>query len=126
MLPLGGCLLATDKPEPGLDIPAAYEYGPKKPQVAEAAMPPLDWWRSFRSKELTELIEEARTSNLDIAAAVAQIVQADAQARVAGAPLLPASPSMAARRVCALRSRPRPAAPPVRLADRSATCCRPR
>jgi NodT family efflux transporter outer membrane factor (OMF) lipoprotein len=89
MLPLGGCLLATDKPEPGLDIPAAYEYGPKKPAMAEAAMPPLDWWRSFRSKELTALIEEARTSNLDIAAAIAQIVQADAQARVAGAPLLP-------------------------------------
>ena len=89
MLPLGGCLLATDKPEPGLDIPSVYEYGPKKPAVAEAAVPPLDWWRSFHSKELTELIEEARTSNLDIAAAVAQIVQADAQARVAGAPLLP-------------------------------------
>jgi multidrug efflux system outer membrane protein len=89
MLPLGGCLLATDKPDPGLDIPSAYEYGPKKPEVAEAAVPPLDWWRSFRSKELTELIEEARTSNLDIAAAVAQIVQADAQSRVAGAPLLP-------------------------------------
>ena len=52
-------------------------------------MPPLDWWRSFRSRELTELIEEARSSNLDIAVAVAQIVQADAQARIAGAALLP-------------------------------------
>jgi len=89
MLPLGGCLLATDKPDPGLDIPLAYELGPKNPAVAEAALPPLDWWRGFRSKELTALIEEARTSNLDIAVAVAQIVQADAQARVAGAPLLP-------------------------------------
>ena len=89
MLPLGGCLLATDKPDPGLDIPQAYEYGPKKPAVAEAALPPLDWWRGFRSKELTEVIEEARAANLDIAAAVARIVQADAQARIAGAPLLP-------------------------------------
>ena len=52
-------------------------------------MPALDWWRGFRSKELTEVIEEARAANLDIAAAVARIVQADAQARVAGAPLLP-------------------------------------
>jgi NodT family efflux transporter outer membrane factor (OMF) lipoprotein len=89
MLPLGGCLLSTDKPDPALDIPQAYELGPKNPALAEAAVPPLDWWRGFRSKELTELIEEARTSNLDIAAAVAQIVQADAQSRVAGAPLLP-------------------------------------
>jgi multidrug efflux system outer membrane protein len=89
MLPLGGCLLSTNKPDPGLDIPLAYELGPKNPAPAEAAVPTLDWWRGFRSKELTELIEEARAANLDIAAAVAQIVQADAQSRVAGAPLLP-------------------------------------
>ena len=88
MLPLGGCLL-TDKPEPGLDIPQAYDRGPKNPVVAEAALPPLDWWRGFRSRELTELIKEARSSNLDIAAAVARIVQADAQARQVGAALLP-------------------------------------
>ncbi len=72
MLPLGGCLLATDKLDPGLDVPQAYEYGPKKPAVAEVAVPPLDWWRSFRSKELTEVIEEARAANLDIAVAVAR------------------------------------------------------
>ena len=89
MLPLGGCLLATDKPDTGLDIPFAYDRGPKNPAIAEAALPPLDWWRGFRSKELTAVIEEARATNLDIAAAVARIVQADAQARVAGAPLLP-------------------------------------
>ncbi len=90
MLPLGGCLLSGDKPDPALDIPQAYGRGPQNPALAEAAIPSLDWWRGFHSKELTELIEEARVANLDIAAAVAQIVQADAQARVAGAPLLPA------------------------------------
>ncbi len=89
MLPLGGCLLSADKPDPGLDIPQAYEFGAKNPAAAEAVLPPLDWWRGFHSKELTDLIEEARTSNLDIAVAIAQIVQADAQSRVAGAPLLP-------------------------------------
>jgi NodT family efflux transporter outer membrane factor (OMF) lipoprotein len=89
MLPLGGCLLSGEKPDPGLDIPQAYDGGPKNPAVAEAAVPTLDWWRGFRSKELTEVIEEARAANLDIAAAVARIVQADAQARIAGAPLLP-------------------------------------
>ncbi len=89
MLPLGGCLLTGDKPDPGLDIPQAYDRGPKNPVLAEAALPPLDWWRGFRSKELTEVIEEARAANLDIAAAIARIVQADAQARVAGSALLP-------------------------------------
>jgi multidrug efflux system outer membrane protein len=88
VLPLGGCLL-TDKPEPGLDIPQAYDRSSPNPVTAEAALPPLDWWRGFRSRELTEIIEEARAANLDIAAAVARIVQADAQARVAGSALLP-------------------------------------
>jgi multidrug efflux system outer membrane protein len=88
MLPLGGCLL-TDKPEPGLDIPQAYDRSSPNPAIAEAALPPLDWWRGFRSRELTEIIEQARSANLDIAAAVARIVQADANSRVAGSALLP-------------------------------------
>src|SRR5215813_5254464 len=88
-LPLGGCLLAGDKPEPGLNIPPAYSLGPRNPVAAEARTPPLDWWRAFRSRELTEIIEEARAANLDIAAAVARIVQADANSRIAGAALLP-------------------------------------
>src|SRR5471032_1940947 len=86
-LPLGGCLL-TDKPEPGLDIPATYTGSSRNQAMAEAALPPLDWWHGFRSRELTEIIEEARSANLDIAAAIARIVQADAKSRVAGSALL--------------------------------------
>jgi NodT family efflux transporter outer membrane factor (OMF) lipoprotein len=89
MLPLGGCLLSGDLPEPNLVIPASYDGAPKSPIAAQAALPSLDWWTKFRSRELTALIEEARTNNLDIAAAIARIVQADAQARVTGAALLP-------------------------------------
>ncbi|RAI44452.1 efflux transporter outer membrane subunit [Rhodoplanes roseus] len=86
MLPLlGGCFVDTEKPELALDVPGQYKEGRGK---AEAG-PPLDWWRGFRSRELTVLMEEAQTSNLDIAAAVARIVQADAQARVTGSALLP-------------------------------------
>ena len=51
-------------------------------------MPSLDWWRGFRSRELTSLIQQAESGNFDIAVAIAQIEQADAQARIAGAPLL--------------------------------------
>jgi len=90
ILPLGGCLLNGDKPKPALDIPQSYDGSSRSPAAAEAALPPLDWWRKFRSRELTEIVEEARSANLDIAAAIARIVQADAQARIAGAPLLPA------------------------------------
>ncbi len=52
-------------------------------------MPKLDWWRGFRSRELVSLIEAAQAHNFDIAIAVAQIQQADAQVRIAGAPLFP-------------------------------------
>ena len=83
---LGGCFIGTEHPDAALDIPGAYRVAPRKP---DAALPSVDWWRGFRSKQLTDLIEEALTSNLDVAAAVARIVQADAQSRVAGAPLLP-------------------------------------
>jgi multidrug efflux system outer membrane protein len=89
ILPLGGCLLSGDPPEPGLVIPAAYDGGPRSPVAAQAALPSLDWWRKFRSRELTAIVEEARAANLDIAAAIARIEQADAQARITGAPLLP-------------------------------------
>ena len=88
-VPLGGCLLNGETPEPGLAIARFYTQGPHNPRVAHVALPPLDWWRKFRSRELTAIVEQARQSNLDIAAAVARIVQADAQARVTGAALLP-------------------------------------
>lgn len=88
-LPLGGCWLTGDLPEPGLDIPVSYRLASHNPKLAKAALPKLDWWRSFRSRELTSIIERARDANLDIAAAVARIVQADAQARVTSAALLP-------------------------------------
>jgi NodT family efflux transporter outer membrane factor (OMF) lipoprotein len=81
-----GCILTKDLPAPALDIPAGYKAAP----LAHADTPPtLDWWRGFRSSELTSLMEEAQTVNLDIAAAAARIIQADQQARIAGAALLP-------------------------------------
>src|SRR4030095_11811367 len=84
---LSACfILGMEKPDSGLDVPARYRAGPPE---ADAALPSIMWWRGFGSKELTLLIEEALTSNLDIQAAVARIVQADANARVAGAALLP-------------------------------------
>ena len=72
--------LATS-PSPGWTIPARLRpQGRATPRASrKRALPPLDWWRGFRSRELTEIIEDARAANLDIAAAVARIVQADAQ-----------------------------------------------
>jgi NodT family efflux transporter outer membrane factor (OMF) lipoprotein len=89
MLPaiLSGCITGYEKPDFALEIPANYRYAPRSP---DRALPALDWWRGFRSAELTSLIEAAQIDNLDIAAAIARVVQADAQVRVSGAALLPA------------------------------------
>jgi outer membrane protein, multidrug efflux system len=84
---LAGCMMATERPDLAIDIPRAYqaEHG-----ASGGSRPALDWWRSFGSPELTRLIEQAQDANFDIAAAIARIEQADAQSKIAGAPLLPA------------------------------------
>jgi outer membrane protein, multidrug efflux system len=95
-LPIAICTLALlptltacflrDELDPALELPKSYQAAHGSP---DAATPPLDWWRSFRSGELTDLMQQAQAANFDIAAAIARIVQADAQTRIAGAPLLP-------------------------------------
>jgi multidrug efflux system outer membrane protein len=84
---LSGCILGSERPELNVEVPGAYREGPKK--SVDAAVPALDWWRGFRSKELTTLMEDAQVFNLDIAVAIAQVVQADALVGVNGAPLFP-------------------------------------
>ena len=51
--------------------------------------PSKDWYRSFGSAELDALIDEATTSNLDLAMARARVAQADARAQQAHAGILP-------------------------------------
>src|SRR5215212_5713151 len=84
---LSGCILTTEAPTGSVvDVPPKYRAASGKPY---AALPAPDWWRGFRSGELTMFVERAYLANFDIAAAVARIEQADAQTRIAGAPLLP-------------------------------------
>ena len=85
-LTLAGCITGYEKPDTALEVPDKYRYAHGQP---DAAVPALDWWRGFNSKELTALIEAAQVGNLDIAVAVARIQQADAQTRISGAALLP-------------------------------------
>jgi outer membrane protein, multidrug efflux system len=81
-----GCILTGDLPDPALDVPQGY----KAARLTDPDAPPtLDWWRGFGSPELTFLMEEAQKVNLDVAAATARFIQADAQARITGAALLP-------------------------------------
>jgi len=57
--------------------------------TAVSAWPASDWWRGFGSAKLNELIAQAERSNDDLAGAIARVQEADAQARIAGAALLP-------------------------------------
>src|SRR5665213_296563 len=84
---LSGCILGSERPELNLDVPATYREASHG--APDAALPALDWWSGFRSSELTALMQAAQIYNLDIAVAIAQIVQADAQVGESGAALLP-------------------------------------
>ncbi len=109
-LMLAACNL-HERSELAIGIPERYATAPSLPP---APPPALDWWRGFRSNELTALIEEAQTANFDIAAAVARIVQADARSKIAGATLLPAVD------LDASATRSRPAGGPNRSSFRAA------
>ena len=69
-----------------LEVPAAFRATPAS---QAAAWPDEAWWQGFSAPELDRLMAAARVQNFDIAAAVARVRQADAQLRIAGAPLLP-------------------------------------
>ena len=75
------------EPPPLLAMPAGWTLGD---QPGDQEWPDTDWWKRFGSAELSELVEQAQKSNLEIAAAVARVRQAEAQAQIAGVPLVPA------------------------------------
>ena len=71
------------------DVPPAFE----QTQPTNAPIwPTPGWWRNFGSTELDQLIATTQTQNLDLAAAEARVLQADARVRQTGAALLPSGP----------------------------------
>jgi multidrug efflux system outer membrane protein len=71
------------------DIPPPAEWHEVPASDAAAIWPSSEWWHGFGSETLDGLIAEAQRNNDDLAVAVARVEEADAQARIAGAPLLP-------------------------------------
>src|SRR5258708_1891394 len=68
------------------DVPAGYT----SPIPANAQVwPTIDWWKTFTSPELATLEDTARTDNLDLAAAEARVLQAQAQTGITGSALFP-------------------------------------
>lgn len=88
---LAGCGAATVA-DRSLTTPARWDAAETEAARAgdgTANWPAPDWWRRFGSDELNALIGVAQGENLDLASATARLFQAEAQARVAGAALLP-------------------------------------
>lgn len=84
---LSGCDLEWEKPD--LSTPPPEKFREATPVSSKPIPRGPDFAAKFGSKELTKLVEQAVGDNLDIAAAVARITQADAQARVSSAALWP-------------------------------------
>jgi NodT family efflux transporter outer membrane factor (OMF) lipoprotein len=84
---LGACSVGPAYHRPQIPVPPQWQDTSNN--EAAAIWPSADWWHGFGSEKLDELIAEAQRSNDDLAVAIARVQEADAQARIAGAPLLP-------------------------------------
>lgn len=79
MLPfLAAC---ASPPPPSVEVPSAWQSITEESSV----WPSGDWWQSFGNDELSRLITQAAENNRGLKAAVARILQAEAQAKIAGA-----------------------------------------
>jgi len=85
MVLMPGCARDAFAPYFAHPLPPTYQAAPgvRPANVSR-------WWTRFASPELDALIAAANFDNLDIAVAVAQLRQAEAQVRITGAALWPA------------------------------------
>jgi NodT family efflux transporter outer membrane factor (OMF) lipoprotein len=82
-----GCNLLTEYQRPTVEIPTQWH---EPAQTASATVNP-QWWQAFSSNQLNRLMREALAYNNDLAAAQQRVIQARAQAKIAGAGLWPAA-----------------------------------
>ena len=82
---LGGCGLAEVRPGLDVAVPKAFDNAKA---VASAPLS-LDWPKLFGSPELERLAQATAAGNLDVAAAAARILQADAQTAIQASVLYP-------------------------------------
>jgi NodT family efflux transporter outer membrane factor (OMF) lipoprotein len=82
---VAGCSFGPDYRRPEVALPAAWE----EQGDAGSVWPDPLWWRGFANPELSRIIADATAANFDLAAALARIQQAEAQAQIAGASLYP-------------------------------------
>jgi outer membrane protein, multidrug efflux system len=82
---LAGCSVGPPYRHPVSALPGHW----RETDSTAAIWPATDWWQGFSDPQLDALIARAEAQNLNIAAAVARVREADADTRIAGAALLP-------------------------------------
>lgn len=92
LLGLGGCTLGPDflRPSPP-DVPGYRNADGKDAAVSLSTNPDPRWWKGFNDPVLTDLVETAIRSNLDVQQAVLRVIesrQGIVTARAAGLPML--------------------------------------
>jgi len=83
---LAACSLGPTFEAPKVASPASWREG----GGSEGIWPSASWWRGFGSGEMDKLVAGAIAGNHDFAAAVARVIESEAQAKIAGAALYPA------------------------------------
>ena len=82
-----GCTTPVPQALKTTDVPAA---GFTAPIMSDAQVwPKADWWTTFGSPEMAGMVSDAQANNLDIAAAYARVLQAEAQSGIARSSLFP-------------------------------------
>jgi NodT family efflux transporter outer membrane factor (OMF) lipoprotein len=87
---VSGCSLVPEYHRPHVAMPAAWATG--APGSGGTARIPAqgNWWQSFGSTEIDDLMTQSLQSNNNLQAAIARIEQARATAEISAAPLYPA------------------------------------
>ncbi len=85
---LTACSVGPAYKRPDIAPPETWHETPTE-QAAASVWPDADWWHGFGSARLDDLIAQAQSNNDDLAGAIARVQEADAQVRIAGAPLFP-------------------------------------
>ncbi|MES1991958.1 MAG: efflux transporter outer membrane subunit [Pseudomonadota bacterium] len=83
---LSGCTMIPDYERPVTDVPASYTSATGGAGEADISS---QWWASFNDPTLSALMTQALANNLDIAAALARIDQAQGALRATNSSLLP-------------------------------------
>jgi multidrug efflux system outer membrane protein len=89
---VAACSVGPTYHRPDIAPPTQWREGRDATSGSPAAASPWPepgWWHGFGSPQLDDLIAEAERNNDDLAGAIARVREADAQVRIAGAPLFP-------------------------------------